>query len=38
MTTNKNQKKSPLNMLPKIYKENQLVGSNSGVSEKDRLR
>jgi len=38
MTANKNQKKSLLNMPPKIYKINQLAGSNSGVLEKDKPR
>jgi hypothetical protein len=38
MTANKNQKKNPLSMPLKIYKVNQLVGSNSGVSKKDKLR
>jgi hypothetical protein len=38
MTANKNQKKSPLSMPPKIYKVNQLVGSNSGVLKKDKPR
>jgi hypothetical protein len=36
MTAKKNQKKSPVNMLPKIYKENQLVSSNNGVLKKDK--
>jgi hypothetical protein len=38
MTTNKNQKKIPLSTPLKIYKVNQLAGSNSGVSKKDKLR